>query len=911
MPTNTVDALLNIFRNPAQNVSSIYSLSSATAPFAPFLPYAPSSWATPVVAAPAAPTISPSGGTYSSVQTVSITNNAAGTVVRYTTDGSTPTNASPAYTVPITVSASKTIKAISIYTNNYNTSPVASANYTISFPAAATPVITLAGGTYTSAQMTTITDSSPGAAIYFTTDGSTPTTSSSVYTAPLTISASAILKAIAAGANYTPSAVASASYTINIISGTLSTFAGNGNISVANYAGDGGQAYDATLYNPAGLAYDTAGNLYFSDSGNCRLRRITPAGVISTVAGNGTCSFSGDNGQAASATLNSPQGIAIDGNNNLYIADYTNHRIRKVVLSSGVITTVAGTGSTAAGGSTNAAVGEGGAATSAPINNAAYVVTDSAGNFYYSDTAQARIRKVTVSSGIVTTIAGTGSSAFTADGNAAASNKIYFPEGMAFDAGGNMAFAESSSNRVRKIDFTTGLLSTLAGNGTGTYYGNNVDALSASLYAPTSVRYDTSGNLYIVDGTQTIRKVTAATNKINTVAGNATYGYIGDGGPAASAGINNPTDAILDSAGNLYIADKLNNVIRKVDTAGYISTFAGNGRVVATGDGQAASTALVPAPQEVRVGQNGGVYVVDNTYRIRRIDPSSGYISTVIGINGTPGPAGYNGDGGPAVNAKIQDVRQIAFDSSGNLYFTEYISCIVRKIDVSTGIVTAIAGTGSCTDSNGDGGAATAAHFKYPYGLAIASNGDMYVSEYYGCRVRKITKATGLISTYAGTGTCGLSGDGGAATSAQLSAATSQIALDTAGNLYIADQSNYRVRKVDTSGNISTFAGTVNGGSSGDGGPAASAVLNNVKGVATDASGNVYVTNNASVRKIDTSGTITTYAGNPTTAGFGGDGGPATASSAKFSTPFAVTLNSAGDLFVADYGNNRIRKVSH
>jgi hypothetical protein len=335
---------------------------------------------------------------------------------------------------------------------------------------------------------------------------------------------------------------------------------------------------------------------------------------------------------------------------------------------------------------------------------------------------------------------------------------------------------------------------------------------------------------------------------ISTVAGNGTAGYTGDGGSAVAAELHSPWGLAADTAGDLFIGDTANNCVRKVNTLGTITTVAGNGT------------------------------------------------------------AGYSGDGGPATAAQLSSPRGVAIDASGNLYIGDTANNCVRKVN-TFGTITTVAGNGTAGYS-GDGGPATAAQLNAPHGIAIDSSGNLVIADQTNECVRKVNATTGTITTVAGNGTAGYSGNGGPATAAQLHTPAA-VAVDSSGNTYIADQANDGVRRVDaTTGIITTVAGNGTAGYSGDGGPATAAQLSSPRGVATDASGNLYIGDAANncVRKVDTFGTITTVAGNGI-AGYSGDGGPATA--AQLSSPRGVVLDSLGyNLYVADYTNNRIRKVS-
>ncbi len=336
--------------------------------------------------------------------------------------------------------------------------------------------------------------------------------------------------------------------------GNISTVAGNG---TAGYSGDNGLATAANLSVPEAVAVDSAGNIYIADTFNCVIRRVAAStGYISTVAGNGTRGYSGDGGPATIAELYMPTGVAVDVAGNIYFAD--NQRIRKVTASTGIITTVAGSGS-------QGYLGDGGPATSAELNWPWAVAVDAAGNIYFTDTDNQRIRKVAVSTGIITTVAGTGTPGYSGDGRPATSAELNSPFGIAVDAAGNIYIADYFNNRVRKVTASTGDISTVAGNGTQGFFGDGATATNAEMYYPTSVAVDTVGNFYIADDVNDrIRKVTASTGIIQTVAGTGSTGYSGDGGPATSGELFWPYGVAVDTAGNIYIADKDNNRIRAV-----------------------------------------------------------------------------------------------------------------------------------------------------------------------------------------------------------------------------------------------------------------------------------------------------------------------------------------------------------
>ncbi len=335
-------------------------------------------------------------------------------------------------------------------------------------------------------------------------------------------------------------------------SGVINTIAGNG---TAGYSGDNGSALNAELQSPSCVAVDSKWNVYIADVYNNRIRKIAAStGVITTVAGNGTAGYSGDGGAATNAELNYPSGVAIDGAGNIYIVDGSNFVVRKVTASTGIISTIAGNGSLGYS-------GDGGAATNAEMMPLS-VAVDSGSNFYISDFYNV-IRKVTVSTGIITTVAGNGTAGYGGDNGAATKAELRYPTDIAFDSSGNMYIADDGNFRIRKI--SNGIITTVVGNGTGGYSGDGGPATSAELRYASGIAIDGSGNLYIADSSNNrIRKVTASSGNISTIAGNGVQGYAGDGGNAAGAEMNGPEGVAVDGSGNIYIVDGGNNRIRAV-----------------------------------------------------------------------------------------------------------------------------------------------------------------------------------------------------------------------------------------------------------------------------------------------------------------------------------------------------------
>ena len=587
-------------------------------------------------------------------------------------------------------------------------------------------------------------------------------------------------------------------------SGTITTVVGTGE---RGFGGDGGPAVAAQLNEPTRVALDTSGALYITDRGNHRIRRVDGSGIVTTVAGNGEIGFSGDGGPAVEARLKLPQGVAVDGSGALYIADTWNRRIRRVD-GSGIITTVAGSGGRGYG-------GDGGPAVRASLNVPAGVAVDGLGNLYIAESEQNRLLRVDTS-GIITTMAGNGEIGFSGDGGPAVEAWLNTPLGVTVDEVGNVYIADWGNHRIRRVD-GSGIITTIAGIGERGFSGDGGPAVEARLWHPEGATVDGGGNLYIADwGNHRIRRVDGS-GIITTIAGIGESGFGGDAGPAAGAWLNTPLGVAVDTSGKVYIADTYNDRVRRVDGSGIITTVAGTGESGFGGDGGPAGEAQLDSPRGVAVDGSGNLFIADaNNGRIRRVN-SLGAITKVA--------------------SRLHWPTGVAVDGLGNVYIADTVDHRIRRVDAG-GTLTTIAGIGE-SGFSGDGGPAVEARLNHPRGVAVDEGGNVYIADTWNHRIRRVDPSGG-ITTVAGIGEGSDSGGAGSATEAVLDWPVG-VAVDGSGNLYIADTYNNRIRRVDTSGTLTTIAGTGVRGYSGDGGRAIEAQLNDPTGVAVDEAGNVYV----------------------------------------------------------------------
>jgi hypothetical protein len=818
--------------------------------------------------------------------------------------------------------------------------------------------------------------------------------------------------------------------------GIITTVAGNNSLA-GSYSGDGGAATNAGLDFPIGVAIDGSGNLYVADFYNNIVRKVTTNGIITTIAGNHGlgAGYSGDGGPATNATLDSPVNVTFDNSGNLYIAEYRNNVVRKVTTS-GIITTVAGKQTLGGGYS-----GDGGAATNAAFNQPQGVAVDGAGNLYIADGANNVIRQVNTNGTIATIAGNYSlGGGYSGDGRAATSAALNNPIGLTIDTIGNLYIADYGNNVIRKVS-TSGIITTLAGNYRlgGGYSGDGGSATNAALYNPTGVALNGLANLYIADAhNNVVRKVTATgftanstnstlalTNVQAAMAGNyqviisnpvgsvtssnalltvlepptitlepasqtnlagttatftaaatsplpLTYQWQKNGVSVTNGGntygVTTPTltltnvqdadaasytvavtniDGSVTSSPALLVVIDLPVILSQptnqmvtltsnatfsvtvggtppfsyqwlfnglpLSTSNIITTVAGKSSLVGSysGDGGSATNAGFNYPCGAAMDGLGNLYIDDSHNNVIRKVNANGTIETVAGESSLGET--YSGDGGAATNAALYYPNSIAVDGAGNLYIADSHNNVIREVK-SSGIITTVAGKYSLGGGySGDGGQATNAALNYPLGVAVDGAGNLYIAEAGNNVIRKVN-ASGIITTVAGNFNLrgGYSGDGGAATNASLSV-PSAVLVDGAGNLYFVDDGNSVIRWVNTNGIIATFAGnhSLGGGYSGDGAAATNAALNNPAGVAEDGTGNLYIAEygNNVIRQVNTNGIITTFAGNHNLGGgFSGDGG--TATNAAFNNPVGISFDGQGNLYIADTHNYVIRKVT-
>jgi len=522
--------------------------------------------------------------------------------------------------------------------------------------------------------------------------------------------------------------------------GSIALYAGGG---FPGYFGDGGQATQALLNFPYGMALDSRGDLFISDSLNQRIRVVTPDGIINTIAGINMRGFNGSTSPQG-ASLNIPSGLAVDSAGALYVADAWNHIVRKItqpLSDHAQITTVAGSG--LIGGFT----GDGGPARSAQLNFPYGVAIDLQGDILIADSGNHRIRKVD-GQGTITTVAG--SDHASGDGGPALAARLFQPSGVAIDAGGSVYISDSSNNRVRRVAPDGTISTAVASLNSPTGLGG-----PTGLNGPNGLAFDSSGALYIADtNSHVIRKL--LNGSVTTVAGvDGQFGNDGDAGMATDAHLETPNAVAFDRAGNMYIADSGNNRIRVVSRDGTIQQFAGDaqqGLPGQGGDNGPATSAQLNYPRALAIDPNGNVYIADFfNDRVRMVSAASQTITTVAGT----GVRGDAGEGGPATQAELALPSGLAFDNLGNLYIADALSN--RICLLVNGTLGRVAGGNGAGDT-GDGGPALGASIAYPRDIAVDSRGIVYFSDQTNNRVRKLVPELVSISAIANAASGAASG---------------------------------------------------------------------------------------------------------------------------------------------------------
>ena len=772
--------------------------------------------------------------------------------------------------------------------------------------------------------------------------------------------------------------------TVPVHAQTITTFAGGGPDNVPATA--------AAIGTPWGVVQDSQKNTYFSDNLSNRIFKVDSTGKITVLAGDIVPGHN-DSQPATSGSMNSPAGIALDGAGNVYVADAANNVVRVIVTQDSALTLAgqpipSGNIQVVAGNGTPGYSGDNGPATNASLNTPCGIWLDANGNIYIADTVNSVIRAVnvhttpvtiatvTIQPGNIATIAGINQGGYSGDNGPATQAKVNQPLGLFVDSTGNIYIADTQNNVVRFVN-TGGTISTIAGNASPGFMGDGGPATSAELNHPSAVFVESkTGNIFIADGDNLPVPANATSNErireiksgiINTVAGNGTQctdpTACGDGGPAKSAKLWAPTGVFVDGSGNVFIADQNDDAIREFTVDGNIDTVMGQLLDTAYSGDVNPALGIVGTATEASLRRPGGV-VSDNVGNViiadtvnnavRKVD-TSGIISTVAG-NGFPCPNRLCFDGSPATSTPITTPTDAVLDTGGNLYVSAGGDNLVRVVNnqsaaltffsglqsvvtVQPGAIQSLAGNGIvCSTPNlpcGDGGLSLAAQLDQPGSLFVDSTGNIYIADTVDNAIRvvntqsnPITVATvqiapGTIATVVGTldpdknGDCGggtgvVCGDNGPATLATLNL-PSGVIVDDAGNIYVADTGDNRVRVVNAqTGIITTFAGTGAAcqNNCGDGGPATAAILDAPQGLFIDSAGNIFIadTGDFEIRVVGTDGNINAVVDASQSRGFFGDGGSATA--AFLALPFGIGGDPFGNLFIADAQEWRIRKVT-
>ena len=669
-------------------------------------------------------------------------------------------------------------------------------------------------------------------------------------------------------------------------SNVIMSFAGRS--GTAGFAGDGSSNLLTTNFNgPRDITFDVNGNAYVADTSNYRIRKIVAnidgTMTMTTFAGTGTVSYSGDGGQATSAALNLPTAIAVDATGStVYITNYNSHVIRKVVVATGIITRYAGTG-------TAGYCCDTGYAINAYLYYPDGLVVDSSGNLYIADQFNHIIRYVKYSTGIITKYAGTASSlGSTGDYGAATSAKLNYPCGVTLDSSNNLYIADTANNRIRIVNAVTNIITMAAGGilaaGYGGDYGFAVSSLT-DFGLPYRIKYDPWLDcFYIADRSNNRVRVLTSNGMLYTIAGTGVSGSSGDSGPPLAARMNNPIAVAVDTNGNVYIQESTNNVIRQIvynpilglstcAPGEYSCVTSPSGCCICPVGSYCINYFTYACPINTYNAMPGGASAASclTCPSFMAAAAGSSACSNLVNTIAGTGTAGSTGDNGPATVATLNQPAAAVMDKSGNMYISVKGSNLIKKIanyPFNTGanqIISHVAGNANGYNALTDGIAASSAYLASPSDIDVDLSGNVYIANTNYHNVRMISVVDGSISTVAGivTAAGGYSGDGVQATSSYLYL-PSGLFVDMSANVYIADTYNHRIRFVNAvTGIISTVAGRAGGSFAGDGGKATSAYLLYPRGVCVDSSGTMYIadTSNQRIRMV-VNGIISTLAGN-------------------------------------------------
>jgi sugar lactone lactonase YvrE len=625
--------------------------------------------------------------------------------------------------------------------------------------------------------------------------------------------------------------------------GLVSTIAGNYQF----FYGDGDSPLAAAFGPRLAVSIPRPGTVLITDVSNVRLRQnyyddlYNP--LMQTIAGTGAQGYSGDGGLAATATFSNPgMTVANATASTIYLADTSNNMIRAITGST--ITRFAG--NTMAGAS-----GDGGPAVNALFRAPFGLAMSASENLLITDRGNSVVRQVSTATGLTSLIAGTYTAGYSGDDGPAVAAALNAPRGISLDAGSNVFIADTGNARIRRVDAATGIITTVAGTGTEGFAGDGGDPLAAQFSSFTGLATDSNGNLYVADTeNHCIRYIDFNANTITTTAGQGGRpGYGGDYSFANYALLSSPTHVAVDPAnGYYYIADEGNRRIRYVNPAtGIIFTYAGNGSPASAGDGGPARRGVFASINSVAADTRSSIlYIADAVAnRIRSVNLATNTLNTAVGT----GEGGYGGDGAPATTALLSSPTTAAVDAARNLYFTDTNNQRVRRVDATTGIITTVAGNGD-QGYGGDGGPATAAALNTPRALAVDSvRSTLFIGDSSNYRVRSVDLVTGLITSVAGTGTTGIITAGAPAATSPIDTVTA-LTVDPAGTLYLADGSTnglWSIRRTDGTFQPMSQPSTI-GTYLGDAAPLSNAYFNAPTGYLCDPAGNFIICDDGNKR---------------------------------------------------------------